>query len=118
MRGNTRQIGTEKERIAQGYLEAIGYRIVECNYRCRMGEIDLIGLEDEILSFIEVKYRKSEEFGDPTLAVNYKKRQTICRVASYFLLTHPVYRGMQCRFDIVAILPREIRLYRNAFSVC
>ncbi|MCR5667228.1 MAG: YraN family protein [Eubacterium sp.] len=115
---STRALGAAKERLAEKYLTAVGYRIIERNYRCRSGEIDLIGLEKRILAFIEVKYRSSIRYGDPTCAVNHKKRRTICRVASYFRLTHPALASYQCRFDIVSITPQEIALYRNAFEIC
>ncbi|SDB27841.1 YraN family protein [Eubacterium oxidoreducens] len=115
---NHRAVGTHMERLAERYLVALGYRILERNYRCKLGEIDLIGLEKKILAFIEVKYRSSGCYGDPTCAVNYKKRRTICRVASYFRMTHPWLSSYQCRFDIVAITPSQIVLYRNAFESC
>lgn len=55
--GNQRQIGREYEKMAAEYLEACGFQILSCNYRCRYGEIDLIAKDGEVLVFCEVKYR-------------------------------------------------------------
>ncbi len=112
---NTRKVGAEKEVLAARYLIALGYRIIEMNFFSRIGEIDIIGIEDEILTFVEVKYRKDFRCGPPSLAVNNKKQYTIMKVARYYLLTHPAFQNMQCRFDVVALTDKEIKLYRNAF---
>ena len=68
---NRRQIGTEEEALAAEFLEGRGYRIVERNFRCRLGEIDLIARDGSVLVFIEVKYRKTGAYGDPAEAVDY-----------------------------------------------
>ena len=72
---NKRQTGSEYEGLAAKWLEGHGYQIVERNYRCRQGEIDLIAEKDGYLVFVEVKYRRSSEAGDPAEAVDYWKQK-------------------------------------------
>jgi len=112
---NRRRVGTLYEKRAADYLEKRGYRILERNYRCRKGEIDLIAMDGGTLVFLEVKYRRTGSSGDPAEAVNLPKQRTICRVADYYRITHKIGEQVSCRFDVVAILGEEIRLYQNAF---
>jgi putative endonuclease len=112
---NKRQIGSVYELKASDYLTKKGYQIIERNYRCRIGEIDIIAIERDCLCFIEVKYRKNEKTGDPLEAVDKRKQQKIIRTAQYYLLTHSKYQSIKCRFDAVGILGEEIRLVRDAF---
>ena len=89
---NKRQIGSVYELKASDYLTKKGYQIIERNYRCRIGEIDIIAIERDCLCFIEVKYRKNEKTGDPLEAVDKRKQQKIIRTAQYYLLTHSKYQ--------------------------
>lgn len=116
MEKNRRATGTYYEKEAAKYLEGQGYEILTMNYRCRMGEIDMIAREGEYLVFVEVKYRKSSDDGSPEEAVNDKKQRTISRVASYYLMKEYGRMDVCCRFDVVAILGEEIRLIKNAFE--
>ena len=113
---NKRSVGTEYEKIAGAFLEKHGYEILEYNFRCRLGEIDIITKEQEYLVFVEVKYRSSDETGNPLEAVNRKKQQTISRVANYYCLTHGKGETTPCRFDVVGIKGEQIKLIRNAFE--
>ena len=114
---NKRQIGTEYEDLAATYLERRGIRIIMRNFRCRSGEIDLIGTdEDGTVVFAEVKYRTTGSKGAPEEAVTVSKRRTIIKVAEYFLLTNDLPEDTPCRFDVVAIEGDEIRHYENAFG--
>lgn len=115
---NKRELGSEKEALAADYLIARGFRILERNFRCRIGEIDLIAEEGEYLVFIEVKYRKGRGAGLPEDAVTMKKQRTISRVAMYYLTTRKKRTDLPCRFDVVAIDGEEIRLHRDAFPYC
>lgn len=112
---NRRRTGAEYEQKALKYLEGQGYRILQRNYRCRLGEIDLIAWDRGTLVFVEVKYRRSEAFGSPEEAVDARKQYRICRVADYYRMTHKVSEECPCRFDVAAIEGKEIRLLRNAF---
>ena len=79
--GNRRKTGTEYEQKTAEYLESLGWKILERNYRCRIGEIDLIALDGRTLVFVEVKYRRSGACGSPGEAVNEEKQHTIYRGA-------------------------------------
>ena len=115
---NRRQIGTEEEALAAAFLKAQGYEILEQNFRCRQGEIDLIARDGSALVFIEVKYRKNGAYGHPAEAVDYRKQQKICKVADYYRMKHRIPERQACRFDVVAIQGSAIRLIRDAFSYC
>lgn len=114
---NRRRVGTEMERVAAEYLESEGFEILEMNYRCRIGEIDIVAREGRYLVFIEVKYRTSGRRGDPLEAVNARKQRTILRVAMFYLKENGLETDTPCRFDAVGISENgSIRLIRNAFS--
>lgn len=115
---NKREVGSEKEALAEEYLRKKGYRILERNFRCKLGEVDIIAMHQNFLVFIEVKYRASADFGQPTDAVNYKKQVRISNVASYYVYSHRQYANHNCRFDVVSIVGNEITLYQNAFPYC
>lgn len=113
---NKRTVGTAYEKQAGIYLENCGYKIIEYNFRCRMGEIDIIARDGEYLVFVEVKYRKDETSGNPLEAVDIKKQRIISKVASYYCLTHGYGETTSCRFDVVALLGNEVSLIKNAFE--
>ncbi len=113
---NRRRTGAAYEEKAAEYLTALGYEILERNFRCRQGEIDLIAREGETLVFLEVKYRRTAVYGKPEEAVDALKQRTICRVADFYRMRRRIPEDRPCRFDVVAVLGEEITLYRNAFS--
>lgn len=113
---NRRDIGSEYEDLAVAYLKAEGYEIVQRNFRCRMGEIDVIAKKDGYLRFVEVKYRKDSQKGEPGEAVDRRKQKKICKTASFYLLTQQFREDFQVCFDVVTILGNDIRLYPNAFE--
>lgn len=113
---NKRELGKEKELAAAEYLAGRGYRILEHNFFCRAGEIDLIAREGSYLVFIEVKYRKNGAFGSPEEAVTKGKQRVIAEVARYYLLKNGYPQNTLCRFDVVAIAGQEIHLIINAFE--
>jgi len=113
--------GKEGERIAAAFLKKNGYRICETNFRCPLGEIDIVarGKTGEIV-FIEVKTRKSRELGYPEQAVNTKKQRKMSQLALWYLQKKKLTE-INARFDVIAItlLPcgPEIKLIQNAFDV-
>ena len=113
---NKRAVGTAYEKQAGAYLTDQGYQILEYNFRCRLGEIDIVARDGAYLVFVEVKYRRSAESGNPLEAVNHKKQRMISRTASYYCLTHGYGETMPCRFDVVAVLGDEIQVVQNAFE--
>ncbi|MCI8294113.1 MAG: YraN family protein [Hespellia sp.] len=112
---NKRAVGAAYERLASQYLEESGYRILEQNYRCRSGEIDLIALDGEYLVFCEVKYRKNLCTGHPLEAVNEKKQRIISKCAGHYIMGHHL-GDRPCRFDVIGICGEEITLVKNAFE--
>ncbi len=112
---NRRKTGAEYERKTAEYLESLGWKLLERNYRCRTGEIDLIARDGRTLVFVEVKYRRSRAYGNPAEAVDGRKQHTICRVSDYYRMTHGISEDQPCRFDVAAIEGDEVCLIRNAF---
>lgn len=112
---NRRQTGTEYEQCAAYFLEQKGYRILERNFRCRQGEVDLVALDGETLVFVEVKYRRDDRMGDGAEAVDRKKQKKIISCARYYLLCHREYTEHPCRFDVVSVRGSCLTLLRDAF---
>lgn len=98
-----RQIfGQEGERIAERYLSKKGYRLVERNYRCPVGEVDLIVLDRRVIVFVEVKTRSHQRFGVPLESVHPRKQQKMIKVALWFLSDRKLHER-DARFDVVGI---------------
>ena len=81
----SQSIGNRAEAAATRFLERHGLRIVTCNFRCRFGEIDIIARDGEHIVFIEVKYRKSAEFGHSLEMVSRQKQKKLVAAAKYYL---------------------------------
>lgn len=112
---NKRTVGQEQEHRVETFLEEKGYKILERNYRCPQGEIDLIACHDGYLVFVEVKYRKTQRKGTPEEAVDNRKQKKISRAALWYLMEHKMPDETPCRFDVAAATPEEIRIYQDAF---
>jgi putative endonuclease len=115
-----KRTGKKGEELAAAYLAQTGYRIVERNYRCVFGEIDIVAWEGETLVFVEVKSRRTEAFGAPQVAVGFAKQDKISRIALNYL-SEKHLRHHPARFDVVAVklLPAgtTIELIRDAFEL-
>lgn len=111
---NKRQIGSIGEDMAVEFLKSRGVKILERNYRNRFGEIDIIGMEDNTLLFIEVKYRKNESFGYPLEAVGFAKQEKIRKMARFFLNENHYYH-YNIRFDCIGIIGSQIEWIKGAF---
>lgn len=111
--------GKEGEKIAVAYLKRHGYRITEVNYRCPVGEIDIVARDKNALVFVEVKARRSGALGYPEQAVGVKKQKKMSQLALWYLQEKRL-SDADTRFDVVAIVmdPRgpDIRLIKNAFD--
>lgn len=114
---NKRKVGSKYEDIAIDNLISKGYIIVTRNYRCRIGEIDVIAKENGYLTFIEVKYRSSTKTGYPHEAINKYKVNKIINTAKYYMLTNNISFDTPCRFDVVTILDQEVTIIKNAFEL-
>ncbi len=97
--GKTQDSGKEAEDRAASLLLQRGLRLVQRNYRCRGGEIDLIMRDGECLVFIEVRYRSRSDFGDALASVDQRKRQRITLAAQHYLATS--HWVGPCRFDVI-----------------
>ncbi|MGI5308312.1 YraN family protein [Rheinheimera sp. WS51] len=110
--------GQQFELLALAYLEQQGLRLIEQNYLCKMGEIDLIMQHDKHLVFIEVKYRASNAYGGAAAAVTPAKQKKLTRTAKWYLQQHKL-NNVACRFDVVAIEghePYQYQWLRNAIN--
>lgn len=111
---NKRQVGSYYEDLAKNYLIDKGYKILEMNFRCRTGEIDIIAQDGAYTVFVEIKYRSSNRCGLPRESVTYYKRHKIISVAKYYLMCKK-QREMPCRFDVIEIYKKQINHIQNAF---
>ncbi|MDD7389778.1 MAG: YraN family protein [Lachnospiraceae bacterium] len=114
--GNRRQTGTCYEQQAAAWLEEQGYKILEHNYYCHLGEIDLIAEEGGYLVFLEVKYRRTAASGSAAESVNRAKQRRIYRCAQVYMKHHEISFYHPVRFDVLAIDGREVSLIKNAFG--
>lgn len=113
---NKRTIGKQYEEAAIKYLESKGYEIIATNFNCHIGEIDIIAKDGGYLSFIEVKYRSNTKKGYPYESITPYKIKKIINSAKFFMLSNHISFETPCRFDVVAFLADEIKLYKNAFE--
>ena len=112
---NKRAVGSRYEAEAAVFLEKLGYKILEQNYRDRLGEIDIVARDGRYLVFVEAKYRGSGRCGYPEEAVDRGKQQRIRHTAQYYLYRHHCGENTACRFDVVSVEGEEIRVMKNAF---
>ena len=96
------------------YLKEHNYKILETNYTCKLGEIDIIAEKDDVLVFVEIKARTTAKFGLPREAVTAYKQHKIKIVASYYLQKTKNFDKV-CRFDVLEILGENINHIQNAF---
>ena len=92
-----------EDAVAQWYTEA-GYRVLDRNWRCREGELDLVVARPGFVVFCEVKTRSSTAFGSPAEAVTITKQRRLRTLASRWLSEHPDARARELRFDVAAVL--------------
>ena len=110
--------GQASEDTAARFLTRSGYRLLERNFRCRQGEIDIIAEDRGVLCFIEVRSAHSAYHGDPAETVDLKKQQRIIRAARAYLAKRKISER-ELRFDVVSIIyapEPKVRLIRGAFE--
>lgn len=112
---NKRKTGKSYEKIAGEYLIRQGCEIIEYNFWCRTGEIDLITRQGNALVFVEVKYRKDEKYGFPGEAVTKQKQNQIRKTANVYLAKNGYSLNTVCRFDVVLLLGEQIEWIPDAF---
>ena len=113
-------LGQDGEDLATRYLELSGYLILYRNYRCRLGEIDIIATKDDVLTFVEVKTRLSTITGQPAEAVTFTKQQKIRRIAQYYMMCEGLLDNMPIiSFDVIEIVKdQEKVLLFNHYPHC
>lgn len=113
---NKRRLGTIYEEKSAAFLIDRGFEILKMNYRCKIGEIDIIAKKDECIHFVEVKYRNTQKCGVPLEAVNYKKQKIISKVSMYYIMENKILDNTAVCYDIISVLGNEISFYENAFD--
>lgn len=112
--------GAAAERVAGAWLRRRGLRRLDANYRCRIGEIDLVMQDGATLVFVEVRYRRTDAFGSGAETVGSAKRRRLVRAASRYLQQHPQWANHMCRFDVISMsgdeCRPEIEWIRHAFE--
>lgn len=99
----SKDAGAEGEDAALAHLKRAGLKLIQRNYRCRAGEIDLVMLDGKTLALVEVRYRSSSEFGGPAASVTWRKQRRIITAARHLMMMRAELRNFPARFDVVAI---------------
>ena len=110
----TKKIGDQAEEKAKNYLISKGFVVLEANYRFRRAEVDLIVQRDQMIVFVEVKYRANSRFGHPESFVDDKKAEMVGMAATHYCEKQG-WLG-RIRFDIIAITGSEIEHFEDAFN--
>jgi len=116
-----KELGRAGEEAAKNFLIKSGYNILETNFRCRCGEIDIIAEGEDYKIFVEVKTRTNSNYGSPIEAINYKKRQSILKSAQTYIAYKNI-NDSNIRFDVIEVLTNiekpekyNINHIKNAF---
>lgn len=99
----TREQGEYTESLACRYLENKGFKLIEKNFSCRLGEIDLIMQDNDSLVFVEVRYRRSNNFGSGAESITASKQSKLIKTASLYLQSRDKRNKYAARFDVVSI---------------
>lgn len=113
--------GNDAERASERLLISAGLRLLARNYRCKQGELDLVMRDVDTVVFVEVRYRRRNQWGDAVETVDWRKQKRLIAAAHHYLLTHPHLANQPCRFDVVAATgdpadPTSYRWIREAFT--
>ena len=114
-----RALGAAGESAAARHLERRGYRVVEANVRCRLGEIDIVAIDAGVIVFVEVKGNRGGQYGAPEEMVTLAKQRRLTRLAGWYLQRRG-WLGRPARFDVVAVDwnpsgEKRVRHFRDAF---
>jgi putative endonuclease len=108
--------GIEAERRAAAALIAEGYTIVDTNWRCDAGELDIVAREGSVLAFVEVRSRSSDEYGHASEMIGGRKKSRVVRAAKvYVAIEKPI--EPELRFDVVAVTGEAIEIIRDAWRL-
>ena len=121
MHSSNKDTGNLGEEISESFLIESGYTILDKNFRCKIGEIDIIAKDGEYICFVEVKTRYGDLFGRPCEAVTYSKQQKINKVAQMYIMKKKLLNFF-FRFDVIEVILNKdddscsIKLIKNAFQ--
>ncbi len=113
-----RRLGQVGERLAALHYAQAGFEVVDTNWRCRYGELDLVARKDSLVVFVEVKNRSSVAYGHPLEAVTPLKQRRLRRLAALWFEDHRRHEELthlQARFDVVAVLAGRLEVVTDAF---
>ena len=117
---NRRETGILGEKLARDNLEKRGYQVLETNYRCPHGEIDIVATHRHHLVFVEVRTKRSREYGSPEESVSRTKQKRIARIARYYLKQKRITKT-PCSFDVISILIKDTKpqvdILENTFTL-
>ena len=120
MLNKSQKFGEKGEALAVQRLKKAGYKIIKTNYRNRLGEIDIIAKENDTIVFVEVKSRRSVNFGNPKQAITLQKQKKISMVALSYLKTMGLDTA-RARFDVVTVISNrdtpQVEIIKNAFEL-
>jgi putative endonuclease len=111
---NLKKIGNQAENHACEYLQKKGLRLIERNYFCALGEIDLIMQDNDEIVFVEVRSRN--QYGDALESIDEYKQAKLIKTAMYYLQKTKQYDKVNCRFDVIGINNNQLEWIKNAFS--
>ncbi len=115
----TNKRGQWAERFAEDYLLEHGLKLIHRNYSCRMGEIDLIMQEKDTIIFVEVRYRKNDQYGGGVESIDFRKQKKVKTTAMHYLQNNDRYQESPCRFDAMIMTGNSstpsINWIKNAF---
>jgi putative endonuclease len=116
-----KEAGSAAECRALAHLQSHGLTLIARNYRCKVGEIDLIMLDGATLVLVEVRYRSSEEYGGAAASITWRKQRRLGQAAAHLLMKRADLRRYPARFDVVAISSdtagERIEWIKHAFSL-
>ncbi len=112
--------GAWAEDAALAHLRRRGLQLIARNYACKMGEADLIMVDQGVLVIAEVRHRRHHDFGGALESVTRSKQQRLAKAAGHFLVRHPRFAGWPCRFDVISVSKRNSQAHidwiSNAFA--
>ena len=112
--------GKQAEALAAYFLTRQGLRIIASNFRCRLGELDLIAIDADCLVFIEVRYRQNNQMMDVSETLTADKQRKLIKASQFFLSNHRQYHHHNCRYDFIGVTGEldnpDIEWIKNAFQ--
>ncbi len=113
--GYNRRLGAKGERAVARFLKKSGYEILERNFKCKLGEVDIIAQKGDVIAFVEVKTRTGDYFGEPNEAVDGLRKERYKNTAKFYFYSKQKPMDVTVRFDIVEVTPQGINHIENAF---